>query len=74
MYKQKKLVFVKNGAIDERETEMMSVRWKVFYFNRQIPQTEQKEVSPCPACFARLILHWGPLETYLWMCNNTHND
>lgn len=50
------LVFVKNGAIDERETEMMSVRWKVFNFNRQIPPSQQKEVVACPACFARLVL------------------
>lgn len=50
------LVFVKNGGIDERETEMMSVRWKVFNFNRQIPPSEQKEVVACPACFARLVL------------------
>ena len=50
------LVFVKNGAIDERETEMMTVRWKVFNFNRQIPQAEQQEVTACPTCFANLIL------------------
>ena len=50
------LVFVKNGAIDERETEMMTVRWKVFNFNRQIPQAEQQKVTVCPPCFANLIL------------------
>ena len=50
------LVFVKNGAIDERETEMMTVRWKVFNFNRQIPRAEQQEVTACPTCFAKLIL------------------
>lgn len=50
------LVYVKNGAIDERETEMMTVRWKVFNFNRQIPQAEQQEVTACPSCFAKLIL------------------
>ena len=50
------LVFVKNGAIDERETVMMTVRWKVFNFNRQIPQAEQQEVTACPTCFANLIL------------------
>ena len=50
------LVFVKNGVIDERETEMMSVRWKVFNFNRQIPQVEQQEVTECPTCFAKFIL------------------
>ena len=50
------LVYVKGGIVDERETEMMAVRWKIFNFNRQIPQEEQREVAPCAACFARLIL------------------
>ena len=36
-------MFVKNGAIDERETEMMTVRWKVFNVNRQISQAEQQD-------------------------------
>lgn len=46
----------RNGQIDERETEMMSVRWRVFELNRNIPQAEQKDVSPCPRCFAELVL------------------
>lgn len=50
------LVLVKNGAIDERETEMMNVRWKVFSFNYQIPREEQTDIVPCPTCFCRLIL------------------
>ena len=50
------IIFVKNGAIDQRETEMMSVRWKIFTFNYQIPEAEQEEISPCPNCFSRLIL------------------
>lgn len=40
---------------DERETEMMSVRWKVFDFNYQIPENEQKSVPPCGKCFAKLV-------------------
>lgn len=39
---------------DERETEMMSVRWKYFEFKYQIPQHEQKDILPCRKCFARL--------------------
>ncbi|KAK2562500.1 hypothetical protein P5673_014165 [Acropora cervicornis] len=35
------LVYIKNGIIDERDTEMMSVRWKVFHFNAEIEQSEQ---------------------------------
>ena len=41
---------------DERETEMMSVRWKVVEFHHQIAQSEQKYVPPCERCFAELIL------------------
>ena len=47
---------MKGGVVDERETEMMAVRWKMFNFNRQIPQDEQREIKPCAACFACLIL------------------
>ena len=36
------IVFVKNGALDEKETEMMNVRWKIFRFHAQIPQEKQK--------------------------------
>lgn len=50
------LMFVRNGAIDERESEMMSVRWKVFSLNYQIPREDQKEIPPCPTCFGRLVL------------------
>ena len=46
----------RNGRIDERETEMMSVRWKVFELNHAIPEKEQKEIEPCPRCFAELVL------------------
>jgi hypothetical protein len=59
---KRQLVYVKGGVVDERETEMMAIRWKIFNFNRQIPQEEQKEVAPCAACFARLIL-----QDYNWL-------
>ena len=51
------LTFVKNGSVDDRETEMMAVRWKVFTFIHQIPVEQQQEMQPCSSCFARLILH-----------------
>lgn len=41
---------------DERETEMMSARWKYIEFSYQIPQSMQKEISPCERCFAELAL------------------
>ena len=50
------LVFIKGGCIDERETKMMRVRWKIFNFSSQIPHCEQRNVPPCPRCFAKLIL------------------
>ena len=42
---------------DHRETEMMSVRWKVFEFQKQIPHNEQKEITSCAKCFSKLVLH-----------------
>ena len=42
-------------ANHERETEMMSVRWRVFEFSRKIPQEEQKDLPPCPLCFGELV-------------------
>ena len=46
----------KYNSVDDRETEMMATRWKVFSFNYQIPQAEQKEMSPCEHCFGELVL------------------
>jgi hypothetical protein len=50
------LMFIKNGVVDDRETEMMAVRWKVLYFNHQIPEDEQRRLPPCAKCFAELVL------------------
>jgi len=50
------LVYMKNGVVDERETDMMSVRWIIFNFNAQVPREAQKELLPCGKCFASLIL------------------
>lgn len=51
------LVYIKNGMIDERETEMMRVRWTVIQLNYQIPRDQQRDVPSCPRCFANLILY-----------------
>ena len=32
------LVFVRGGVVDERETEMMQLRWRIFHLSRQISQ------------------------------------
>ena len=50
------ITFVRGGVLDQRETEMMSVRWKIFHFHYQIPFTQQKSVPACPRCFSELIL------------------
>ena len=51
------LIFVKNGIVDDWETEMMGVRWKVFCLNYAIPlQQQRQDVMPCPKCFATLVL------------------
>ena len=38
------LVYVRNGFIDERETEMMSARWQVLNLTHQLPENEQQEI------------------------------
>ena len=50
------IVFVKNSLLDEKETEMINVRWKIFHFHAQIPREKQKELPACGKCFATLIL------------------
>ena len=50
-------IYIKNGVIDQCETEMMSVRRKIFHFNVQIKQNVQKEIFKCPRCFASLVLY-----------------
>ena len=50
------IVFIKGSTIDERETEMMDVRWRTFHFFHQIPISSQKTVTLCGCCFARFLL------------------
>ena len=50
------ITFVKNGVLDDRETEMMNVRWRMFTFRYQIPVDKQKVVPLCGHCFASLLL------------------
>lgn len=30
--------------------------WRVFQFHHQIPEAEQKDITPCPKCFCGLML------------------
>jgi len=50
------ITMVKGGVLVQRETEMMSVRWKHFVFHSQVPVEEQRTLPPCSHCFASLIL------------------
>lgn len=52
---KRRLLYIKNGIVDERETEMMAVRWKVFDFKFQIPEARQRRIQPCSKCFADLV-------------------
>lgn len=49
------LVLIKGGCVDRINTEMMDVRWRFFYFWKQIPQSDQVSLNPCGRCFARLV-------------------
>lgn len=54
------IIYVKGGEIDQRESEMMTVRWRTFVLHAQIPQDEQRTISPCPRCFASFVLSGKP--------------
>ena len=45
------------GVLDDRETNMMSLRWKVYFLHAQIPESEQVNLSPCAKCFAQPGAH-----------------
>jgi len=49
--------FGKYNVEDERETEMMNVRWRIFTFTKQIPVEKQTEIPCCAKCFSKLVLH-----------------
>ena len=52
-----KIEFVgKHDTCDDRETEMMDVRWNIFDFTDRIPQADQKIITPCPRCLTELVL------------------
>ena len=45
----------KFNARDEKETEMMDMRWKVFEFTKRIPEEMQRHLTPGVRCFAELV-------------------
>ena len=50
------IAFIKSSMIDDRETEMMNVRWRIFTFRHQFDIHSQKTVPSCGHCFATMIL------------------
>ena len=53
---KQEFAFVRGGVVDEREIEMMKVRWRIFHLNRQIRLEDERKVPPCGKCFARFVL------------------
>ena len=39
------IVLIRNGMMNERETEIMTVRWRVFNYNYQLPVEQQRHTS-----------------------------
>ena len=57
MAKSKIVYTGKFNLPDDREIEMMDVRWKFFEFSHQIPKKDQWTMPPCKKCFADLVLY-----------------
>ena len=51
------IVYIRNGVLDQRETDMMSVRWKIFTFSVRIQEKDQRELPKCAKCFATFVLY-----------------
>ena len=43
------------GIVDDKETEMTALRWKIISFNYQIPLNRQMQIPPCERCFTALL-------------------
>ena len=51
---KEELSFVRGRVLDERESQMMRVCWKVFALQSPIPEEEQRNTPNCPHFFAKL--------------------
>ena len=49
------IIFVKNGVVDKRETEMMQVRRHHFQLRHQLRLQDCKDIAACAHCFAMLV-------------------
>ena len=52
---KEELSFVRGKVLDEMESQMMRVRWKVFTLQSPNPEEEQQITPNSPHCFAKLI-------------------
>ena len=50
------ILFLKNGVLDQLETEMMKVQWNLFELSYVIPRESQRVITSCWKCFSDLIL------------------
>ena len=50
------IIFVKNSVVDERQTEMMQVRWHHFQLRHQLRLQDCKDITACANCFAMLVI------------------
>ena len=41
---------------DNKETDMMASRWRLFEFTVPIPKESMKILPPCPHCFSTLVI------------------
>lgn len=53
--------FVRNGMKDQKETDMMASRWRLFSFTHTI-KNPNRDLEPCPRCFAELIMYGADAE------------
>ena len=50
------IVRIKNGSLDEGETQQMAQRWVVLKFRHQYLEDANHDITPCGRCFAELLL------------------
>jgi hypothetical protein len=48
--------FSRAGDVNEIESQMIEIRWKIFIFFHQVMTADAKDVPSCPRCFANLVL------------------
>lgn len=53
---QRIVAYNRLNQVDAQETKMMDTRWKYIEFTHQFPVEEQIRISPCGACFSKLVL------------------